>query len=134
MQTVTIQQFMKELLKLSDLNQSQMAKQIGFTQGSLSNSIKTGNPNLKILKAIAKYFYLERQECFQLLIEDCSFNMNSFEYRDIVEWSCHPSNKELAERMQILPSTLRSRLSRNSCTVKQFKEHLQALGFETILL
>lgn len=129
MQEVTIQQFMKELLKLSGLSQSQLAKKIHLTQGSLSNSLKKGNPNIKIIQKISSLLLQEKQKCLILLVGNQHLDFEFFDYRNFHFISCNGmSVKETAEKIEINDGTLRSRLSRNSCTMQQLQKHIEALG------
>ncbi len=135
MKELSIQQFMKELLKLSDLNQSQMAKEIGISQGSLSNSIKKGNPRFDILAEMAAVLEVEHEEDVVVLLKtkEKSFAFAHKEYKEIIDvLQKDIPISETAKKMGVNAATLRSRLSRNSCTILHLKAHLAALGHETI--
>jgi transcriptional regulator with XRE-family HTH domain len=78
MKQSTGKQFMKELLSISGLNQQQMAKEIGISQGALCNSINSGNPNLKRLKAIAEVIWKEKK--IKIILKIDSIRISYYEW------------------------------------------------------
>ena len=107
MQELTIKEFIEELITLTGLEQNEIADKMYLTQSSVWNFRKVGNPNLRIVQDLAG------------VILDTK-GMSVLEL------------KETADMIGVNHNTLRTRLSRSSCSMKNLAEHLEGIGYEMI--
>lgn len=135
MENLNGQQFLQKLLHLSQMTQVQMSEQLNISQGSLSNAIKKGNPNFTMIKDIAATMFMFSDVEIVILGAERLSPSFDWSYNNIIgEFETVQTLEDIAEKMKTKQTTLRSRISRNSCTLYQLKAHLEALGKELIFL
>ena len=136
MQEITIKQFIEQLISLTGLSQDKLADKMFLTQPSVWNFRKVGNPNLRIVQALAGVLLDQKGLALHILIGDDKIIFQDFDYKmfhltygngmSVLEI------KETATMIGVNHNTLRTRLSRSSCSMKNLAEHLAGIGYEMI--
>ena len=136
MQELTIKEFIEELITLTGLEQNEIADKMYLTQSSVWNFRKVGNPNLRIVQDLAGVILDTKGLALHILIGYDKIRFQDFDYKmfhltygngmSVLEL------KETAAKIGVNHNTLRTRLSRSSCSMKNLAEHLAGIGYEMI--
>ena len=136
MQELTIKEFIEELITLTGLEQNEIADKMYLTQSSVWNFRKVGNPNLRIIQDLAGVILDTKGLALHILIGEDKIRFQDFDYKmfhftygngmSVLEL------KETAAMIGVNHNTLRTRLSRSSCSMKNLAEHLAGIGYEMI--
>lgn len=131
MKESAISQFIKELIGLTGATPEQLAKKT--PNSSIWTFRKGGDTRLDTIKHLAGVLYNQRGLVLSIIIEGQKIPFDDFNYKLFhLMHSNGSSVRQMAERIGISHNTLRSRLTRSSCTMAQLNEHLEAVGMNLI--